>query len=34
MKIYNSFQNMAEENIGQEVRLKNMDKTRNYFTKK
>ena len=31
MKIYNSFKNMAQENISQEFRLKNIDETRNYL---
>ena len=31
MKIYNYFTNMAEENISQEFRLKNIYITRNYF---
>ena len=31
MKIYDYFKNMAEENISQEFRLKNIDETRNYF---
>ena len=31
MKIHNKFKNMVEENISQEFRLKNIDKTRNYF---
>ena len=31
MKIYNYFKNMAEENISQEFRLKNIDETRNYL---
>ena len=34
LKIYNYFKNIAEENISQEFRLKNMDETRNYFVKK
>ena len=29
MKVYNYFRNMAEENISQEFRLKNIDETRN-----
>ena len=33
MKIYNYFKNMAEENISQEFRLKNIDETRNYLIK-
>ena len=31
LKIYNYFKNIAEENISQEFRLKNIDETRNYF---
>ena len=31
MKKYIDFKNMAEENISQEFRLKNIDKTRNYL---
>ena len=31
LKVYNYFENMVEENISQEFRLKNIDKTRNYF---
>ena len=31
MKIYNYFKNMVEENLSQEFRLKNIDKTRSYF---
>ena len=31
LKIYDHFKNMAEENISQELRLKQIDKTRNYF---
>ena len=31
LKIYNYFKNVAEENIGQECRLKNIDETINYF---
>ena len=31
MKIYNYFENMAEENLSQEFRLENIDETRNYF---
>ena len=31
LKIYNYFKNMVEENISQEFRLKNLDKTRSYF---
>ena len=31
MKIYNYFKNIAEENIYQEFRLKNIDETRNYL---
>ena len=31
LKIYDHFKNMAEENISQELRLKRIDKTRNYF---
>ena len=30
-KIYNCFKTMVEESISQEFRLKNIDKTRNYF---
>ena len=30
-KICNLFENMLEENISQEQRLKNLDETRNYF---
>ena len=33
-KIYHYCKNMAEENISQELRLKNIDETRNYFLKK
>ena len=29
--MYNYFKNIVEENISQEFRLKNIDKTRNYF---
>ena len=32
MKIYNYFKNIAEENLSQEFRLKNIDETRNYLT--
>ena len=32
IEIYNYFKNMAEENISQEFRLKNIDETRNYLT--
>ena len=31
MKIYNYFKNMAEGNISQEFRLKNINKTKNYL---
>ena len=31
MKLYNYFKNMIEENISQELRLKNIDDKRNYF---
>ena len=31
MKIYNYFKNLAEENISEEFRLKNIDETRNYL---
>ena len=31
MKFYNYFKNMFEENLSQEFRLKNIDKTRNYL---
>ena len=31
MKVYNYFKNIAEENISQEFRLKNIDKTRNHL---
>ena len=31
MKIYNYFKNIAEENISQEFKLKNIDETRSYF---
>ena len=31
LKIYNYFENMVEENINQEIRLKNNDETRYYF---
>ena len=31
MKIYNNFENMVEENISQEFRLKNIDETRDYL---
>ena len=31
MKIYNYFKNIAEENISQEFRFKNIDETRNYL---
>ena len=33
MKICNYFKNIAEGNISQEFRLKNIDETRNYFLK-
>ena len=33
MKIYNYFKNIAEQNISEEFRLKNIEKTRNYFFK-
>ena len=33
-KIYNYFKSMAEDIIGQEFRLKNIDKRRNYFLEK
>ena len=33
MKIYNYFENIVEENISQEFRLKNIYETRNYFLK-
>ena len=33
MKIYNYFNNIVEENISQEFRLKNIDEKRNYFFK-
>ena len=33
LKIYNYFKNIVEENISQELRLKNIDETRNYFLK-
>ena len=31
MKTYNYFENIAEENVSQEFKLKNIDETRNYF---
>ena len=31
LKIYNCFKNAAEENISQEIRLKNIDETKNYL---
>ena len=31
LKIYNYFKNAAEENISQEIRLKNIDETKNYL---
>ena len=31
LKIYNYFKNMAEENISQEFRFKNIVETRNYL---
>ena len=31
LEIYNYLKNLVEENISQEFRLKNIDKTRNYF---
>ena len=31
MKIYNYLKSIVEENISKEFRLKNIDKTRNYF---
>ena len=31
MKIYNLFKKVVEENISQELSLKNIDETRNYF---
>ena len=31
LKIYNYFENVVEENIIQEFRLKNINETRNYF---
>ena len=31
MKVYEYFENMAEENISSEIQLKNRDETRNYF---
>ena len=31
MKIYNYFENMAEENISQEFRSKNINETRNHL---
>ena len=31
MKIYNYLKNIAQENISQEFRLKNIDETRNYL---
>ena len=33
MKIYNYFNNIVEENISQEFRLKNIDEKRNYSFK-
>ena len=32
MKIYNDFKNIAKTNINQEVRIKNIDETKNYIT--
>ena len=32
MKIYNYFKDIAEKNTSQKYRLKNINKTRNYFT--
>ena len=34
MKVYNYFKNMAQENISQEFRLKNITETRNYLIEK
>ena len=34
MKIHNYFENMAQENISQEFRLKHIYETRNYFLQK
>ena len=34
LKIYNYFENMAEENITQEFRLKNINETKNYVIEK
>ena len=31
LKIYNYFENIVEENINQEFRLKGVEKTKNYF---
>ena len=31
LEIYNYFENMAEENISQRFRLKNINETRNYL---
>ena len=31
LKIYDHFKNLAEENISQQLRLKQIDNTRNYF---
>ena len=31
LKIYDYFENMVEENISQDFRLRNIDQTRNYF---
>ena len=31
MKIYNYFKKMTEENISQEIRLKNIDEAKNYL---
>ena len=31
IEIYNYFKNMAEENMSQQFRLKNIDETRNYL---
>ena len=33
LKIYNYFENMVEQNISQELRLKNIDEAGNYFLK-
>ena len=33
LKIYNYFENMVEQNISQELRLKNRDEAGNYFLK-